>query len=70
MTTYRHRQACKTPCLLQQHHCPYQVLVCQPGDLMLQTGFNAGLRGQLQILCQELLLAIVFFLQTLDLTSQ
>lgn len=70
MRIYRHRQVCKSPCLLRQHHCSYQVFVCQAGDLMLQAGFNPGLWGQLQILCQELLLAIVFFFQTLDLSSQ
>lgn len=32
--------------------CPvaYQVLVGEPGDLVLQTGFDPGLRRQLQVL--------------------
>lgn len=63
-------QVCKSPLLLLQHHFSYQVLISQPGDLVLQTGFNARLWRQLQVLGQELLLPVVFLLQTLDLTSQ
>lgn len=37
---------------------------------MLQAGLDAGLRGQLQVLGQQLLLAVVFFLQALDLPSE
>lgn len=37
---------------------------------MLQAGLDAGLGRQLQVLRQELLLAVVLLLQTLDLTSQ
>lgn len=29
------QQDCKSPSLLLQHHFPYQVLISQPGDLML-----------------------------------
>lgn len=50
--------------------CPYQVFVGEPGDLVLQAGLDAGLRGQLQVLCQQLLLPVVLFLQALDLPSQ
>lgn len=63
-------QVCQSPVLLLQHHFPYQVLISQPGDLVLQTGLDARLRRQLQVLGQELLLPVVFLLQTLDLTSQ
>lgn len=61
---------CKSPWLLLQHHFPYQVLISEPGDLVLQAGFNARLWRQLQVLGQQLLLPIVFLLQTLDLASQ
>lgn len=49
---------------------PYQVLVGQPGDLVLQAGLDAGLRGQLQVLGQQLLLPVVLFLQALDLPTE
>lgn len=63
-------RVCKSPWLLLQHHFPYQVLISEPGDLVLQAGFNARLWRQLQVLGQQLLLPIVFLLQTLDLASQ
>lgn len=48
----------------------YQVLVGEPRDLMLQTGFDSGLWRQLEILRQELLLTIVLLLDILQLTTQ
>lgn len=48
----------------------YQVLVGEPCDLVLQTGFNPGLWRQLKVLGQELLLAIVFLLDILQLAAQ
>lgn len=48
----------------------YQVLVGEPCDLVLQTGFNSGLWRQLKVLGQELLLTIVFLLDMLQLTAQ
>lgn len=53
-----------------QPGAPYQVLVGQPGDLVLQAGLDARLGRQLQVLGQQLLLPVVLLLQTLDLTSQ
>ena len=49
---------------------PYQIFVGQPGDLVLQAGLDAGLRGQLQVLGQQLLLPVVLLLQALDLSTQ
>lgn len=37
---------------------------------MLQAGLDAGLRGQLQVLGQQLLLPVVLLLQALDLPSE
>lgn len=48
----------------------YQVLVGEPGDLVLQAGFDAGLWRQLQVLSQELLLTVVLLLHTLQLAAQ
>lgn len=48
----------------------YQVLVGEPGDLVLQTGLDAGLRRQLQVLGQELLLTVVLLLHALQLAAQ
>lgn len=48
----------------------YQVLVGESGDLMLQTGFDSGLRRQLQVLGQELLLTVVLLLHALQLAAQ
>lgn len=48
----------------------YQVLVGEPGDLVLQAGFDAGLWRQLQVLRQELLLTVVLLLHTLQLAAQ
>lgn len=53
-----------------QHPFSYQVLISQPGDLVLQAGLDARLGRQLQVLGQQLLLPVVLLLQTLDLTSQ
>lgn len=63
-------QVCECPCLLLQPCFPYQVLVGQPGDLVLQAGLDARLGRQLQVLGQQLLLPVVLLLQALDLTSQ
>lgn len=51
-------------------HLPYQVLVGEPGDLVLQAGLDAGLWGQLQVLGQQLLLPVVLLLQALDLPAE
>lgn len=48
----------------------YQVLVGEPRDLVLQTGFDSGLRRKLQVLGQELLLPVVLLLDILQLTAQ
>lgn len=48
----------------------HQVLVGQPGDLMLQAGLNARLGRQLQVLGQQLLLPVVLLLQALDLPAE
>lgn len=48
----------------------YQVLVGEPCDLVLQTGFDASLRRQLKVLGQELLLAVVLLLHALQLAAQ
>lgn len=48
----------------------YQVLVGESGDLVLQTGFDSGLRRQLQVLGQELLLTVVLLLHALQLAAQ
>ena len=48
----------------------YQVLVGEPGDLVLQAGFDASLRRQLQVLGQQLLLPVVFLLDVLQLAAQ
>ena len=56
-------------CLLV-HIAAYQVLISEPGDLVLQTGFNSGLRRKLEVLGQELLLTIVLLLDILQLTTQ
>lgn len=49
---------------------PHQVFIGQPGDLVLQAGLDAGLRGQLQVLSQQLLLPVVLLLQALDLAAE
>lgn len=48
----------------------YQVLVGEPRDLVLQTGFDPGLRRQLEVLSQELLLPVVLLFHSLQLASQ
>lgn len=48
----------------------YQVLVGESCDLVLETGFNAGLRRQLQVLGQQLLLPVVLLLHALQLAAQ
>lgn len=48
----------------------YQVLVGESGDLVLQTGFDPGLRGKLQVLGQQLLLTVVLLFHTLQLAAQ
>lgn len=48
----------------------HQVLIGQPGDLVLQAGLDAGLGGQLQVLGQQLLLPVVLLLQALDLPAE
>lgn len=48
----------------------YQVLVGEPCDLVLQTGFDSSLRRQLKVLGQELLLTIVLLLHALQLAAQ
>ena len=48
----------------------YQVLVGEPGDLVLQAGFDASLRRQLQVLGQQLLLPVVLLLDVLQLAAQ
>ena len=48
----------------------YQVLVGEPGDLVLQTCFNSGLRRQLEVLSQQLLLPVVFLFHVLQFTAQ
>lgn len=48
----------------------HQVFIGQPGDLVLQAGLDAGLRGQLQVLGQQLLLPVVLLLQALDLAAE
>lgn len=48
----------------------YQVLVGEPRDLVLQTGFDSGLRRQLKVLGQELLLTVVVLLHALQLAAQ
>lgn len=47
----------------------YQVLVGEPRDLVLQTGFDASLRGQLEVLGQELLLTVVLLFHALQLPA-
>lgn len=37
---------------------------------MLEARFDPGFRGQLQVLCQQLLLPIVFLFQTLNLSPE
>lgn len=63
-------QTCLCLCLCLSCAAPYQVLVGQPGDLVLQTGFDASLRGELKVLGQELLLTTVLLFDTLQLTAQ
>lgn len=48
----------------------YQVLVGEPGDLVLQAGFDPGLGRQLQVLGQQLLLPVVLLLHVLQLAAQ
>lgn len=48
----------------------YQVLIGEPGDLVLQTGFNPGLWRQLKVLSQQLLLPVVFLFHVLQFTTQ
>ena len=48
----------------------YQVLVGEPCDLVLQTGFDSGLWGQLEVLGQKLLLTVVLLLDVLQLATQ
>lgn len=48
----------------------YQVLVGEPCDLVLQTGFDSSFRRQLKVLGQELLLTVVVLLHALQLAAQ
>lgn len=48
----------------------YQVLVGEPRDLVLQAGFDASLRRQLEVLGQELLLTVVLLFHALQLAAQ
>lgn len=48
----------------------YQVLVGEPGDLVLQAGFDASLWRQLQVLGEQLLLPVVLLLGVLQLAAQ
>lgn len=64
-------------CHLSQRTCAsvrwfqtYQVLVGESGDLVLETGFDPGLRRKLQVLGQELLLTVVLLFHTLQLAAQ
>lgn len=47
----------------------YQVLVGEPSDLVLQTGFDSGLWGQLEVLGQKLLLTVVLLFDILQLST-
>lgn len=48
----------------------YQVLVGEPCDLVLQTGFDSSFWRQLKVLGQELLLTVVVLLHALQLAAQ
>lgn len=63
-------QALPTEECLGPDMAPHQVFIGQPGDLVLQAGLDAGLRGQLQVLGQQLLLPVVLLLQALDLATE
>lgn len=47
----------------------YQVLVGEPSDLVLQTGFDSGLWRQLEVLGQKLLLTVVLLLDILQFSA-